>query len=84
MFFDFQKLVKNFEKIIRDNGKTVFDQWFSDLSFKSSVAASIFTFGLIASAVFPMAAPLMLILFGTQVFIDRYNLLYVYPLEFES
>jgi hypothetical protein len=84
MLIDFEKLVKGFEKIVRNSGKTKFEQWFYDLSFKSSIAVAIFTFGLFFSLIYPHIAVLVLALLSTQFYIDKYNLMYIYPLDFES
>ena len=84
MLTDFGKLVKGFEKIVRNNGKTKFEHWFYDLSFKSSIAVSIFTFGMFFSLIYPHIAMLVLVMFIIQFYIDKYNLMYIYPLDFES
>jgi hypothetical protein len=81
---DFNKITACFEKVIKDNLKTTFQQWFYDLSFKSSISVAVFTFGLFFSLVIPMLTPLILVLLFIQFYIDKYNLLYIYPLEFES
>jgi hypothetical protein len=84
MAMDFEKLVKGYEKIVRNNGKTKFDHWFYDLSFKSSVAVAISTFGLIFCLIYPHIGFLVLFLLVVQFYIDKYNLMYIYPLDFES
>ena len=87
---DFSKLVKSFEKIIRNNGKTEFENWFYDLSFKSSIAVCFFYFGIFFSTMVPILIPFMIFLLvafnlrSAQFYIDKYNLMYIYPLEFES
>ena len=84
MITDFEKLVKGFEKIVRNNGKTKFEHWFNDLSFKSSIAVAIFTFGLFFCLIYPHLTLLVLVLLSVQFYIDKYNLMYIYPLDFES
>lgn len=84
VFMDFSKLVKSFEKIIRNNGKTEFENWFYDLSFKSSIAVCFFYFGIFFSTMVPILIPFMIFLLVAQFYIDKYNLMYIYPLEFES
>ena len=81
---DFHKLVEQFEKMIKDNGKTKFEQWFYDLSFKSTIAVVIFTLGLIFTLVYPWMNIILVLILVTQFYIDKYNLMYIYPLEFES
>lgn len=68
----------------KDNGKTNFDQWFHDLSFKSSILVSIFTFGLFFSILYPQIPIVMMAIFVMQLYMDKYNLMYIYPLDFES
>ena len=53
MLTDNSLLLKGYKKMAKDNGKTNFDQWFYDLSFKSSALVSIFTFGLFFSIIYP-------------------------------
>lgn len=77
-------IIACFEKVIKDNHKTCFDQWFHDLSFKSSVSVVVFAFGLFFSLSVPLMTPLIIMLLLLQFYIDKYNLLYIYPLEFES
>ena len=84
MLLDFQKLVESFEKVIKNNGKTRFEDWFYDLSFKSSIAVSFFTFGLCFCVLYPFISVLVLLFLICQFYIDKYNLMYIYPLEFES
>lgn len=81
---DFNKITACFEQVIKDNHKTSFEQWFFDLSYKSSVAVAVFTMGLFFSLSIPMLTPLVLVLMTIQLYVDKYNLMYIYPLEFES
>lgn len=84
VLMDFSQLVKSFEKIIRNNGKTEFENWFYDLSFKSSIAVCFFYFGIFFSTMLPVLIPFIIFLLTAQFYIDKYNLMYIYPLEFES
>jgi len=72
------------DKVIMDNYRTTFKQWFYDLSFKSAVSVIVFTFGLFFSLMIPLVTPFVMVLIMGQYFIDKYNMLYIYPLEFES
>lgn len=81
---DFQVITACFEKVIKDNYKTSFDQWYYDLSFKNTVSVVVFAFGLFFSLSVPLITPLIIVLILLQFYIDKYNLLYIYPLEFES
>jgi hypothetical protein len=73
------QLLTDFEKMVKG-----FEHWFNDLSFKSCIAVGIFTFGLLNSLIYPHITALVLFLFSTQFYIDKYNLMYIYPLDFES
>lgn len=81
---DFNKITECSEKVIKDNHKTSFEIWFYDLSFKTSISVGVFTFGIFFSLMIPMISPFVIFLIIIQLYIDKYNLLYIYPLEFES
>lgn len=83
-FLDYTQITKCFEKAFKDNHKTSFQQWYLDLSYKSSVAVTVFSLGLFFSISMPVLTPCVLILAVIQLYVDKYNLLYIYPLEFES
>lgn len=48
------------------------------------MAVSFFTFGLCFCVMYPFILVLVLLLFICQFYVDKYNLMYIYPLEFES
>jgi hypothetical protein len=54
------------------------------LPFKISVAVSFFTFSLFFCILVPLLAPLSATIFITAYYIDKYNLIYIYPINFES
>ena len=66
------------------NKKETFDDWFYNLSYKSSVAVSLFAFGLCFCILYPFMLVFLAVFFICQYYVDKYNLMYVYPLEFES
>lgn len=84
IFQDSNKLKNSFESVVKNNGKTKFEHWYYDLSFKSSLAITFMTFGLFFSLVFPQISLIQMVFFIYQFFIDKYNLMYLYPLDFES
>lgn len=84
MLVDWHKLVESFERVIKHNGKRRFDDWFYDLSFKSSLAVSFFTFGITLCVIYPFITMFVAFFLVIQLCIDKYNLMYIYPLEFES
>jgi len=84
IFLKFDKLMAIHENILKHRGKIKFEHWFYDLSFKSSLAIAFFTFSLFFCLIFPHIAVLALILFTYLYHAEKYNLMYRYPLEFES
>lgn len=84
IFLKFEKITAIHRNIAKNEGKTKFEHWFYDLSFKSSLAITFFTFGLCLSLIYPHITLLVLVLFLYQYHAEKYNLMYRYPLEFES
>ena len=84
MLMDPAAVLACFEKVIKNNHKTRFDHWYNDLSFKSSIVVSIFCFGLFMCLIYPHLPVLIILGLCIQLYIDKYNLMYIYPLEFES
>lgn len=84
MMMDPAAVLACFEKVIKNNHKTRFDHWYNDLSFKSSIVVSVFCFGLFMCLIYPHLSVLVIFGLCIQLFIDKYNLMYIYPLEFES
>lgn len=48
------------------------------------MAVTLFGFGLTFSLLIPLLCPIMLILTLVVYYIDKYNLIFVYPIEFDS
>jgi hypothetical protein len=44
----------------------------------------LFSFGLAFSVLTPLLTPIMLLLFIIAYYLDKYNLIFVYPIEFDS
>ena len=84
LFLNFEKLTAIHKSIAKNQGKTKFEHWFHDLSFKSSLAITFFTVGLCLSLIYPHMSILILALFTFLYYMEKYNLMYRYPLEFES
>lgn len=84
LFLNFEKLTAIHKSIAKNQGKTKFEHWFHDLSYKSSLAITFFTVGLCLSLVYPHLSVLVVALFTFLYYIEKYNLMYRYPLEFES
>ena len=64
-------------------GKEAFTHYYHDLSFRTSICISLFTVGLFFSLFVPLMPVLMTIIFTIIYYVDKYNLMYYYPLEFE-
>lgn len=48
------------------------------------MAVTLFGFGLTFSLLIPLLSPIMLMLSLVVYYIDKYNLIFVYPIEFDS
>ena len=66
------------------NGKQKFDHWFNDLSYKTTIIVGFFNIGLFFSIIYPHLTVLVWIILVFELYIDKYNLMFIYPLEFES
>ena len=73
----------------------IIQHWFYDLGFRTAIAVTLFTFCLFFSIIIPHLMPLATLLFflavrnhsfikDLQYCLDKYNLIYVYPLDFDS
>ena len=65
-------------------GKSKFKHYLYDLGLRNVIATVIFTLGLCCSIIIPVSMPLFAVLFWLAYGIDKFNLFYVYPIEFES
>ena len=65
-------------------GKSKFKHYLYDLGLRNVLAVTMLTAGLCCSVVIPLAMPLFAVLFWLAYVFDKYNLFYVYPIEFES
>mmetsp|Transcript_35630 Transcript_35630/g.34659 ORF Transcript_35630/g.34659 Transcript_35630/m.34659 type:complete len:160 (+) Transcript_35630:1492-1971(+) len=66
------------------NGKTKFKHWMYDLGFRYAVFISLFIFSLFFSVLFPIFLPVCSLIFTLAYLFDKYNLIYIYPIDFES
>ena len=65
-------------------GRNKFKHYLFDLGLRNVLAVSMFTLGLCCSVVTPLALPVCAILFGIAYAFDKYNLFFVYPIDFDS
>lgn len=70
--------------MLKLHGKNKLTHYLYDLGLRHSLAASFFAMGLTLSLAVPLICPLMGFVFVLTYFRDKYNLIFVYPLEFES
>jgi hypothetical protein len=66
------------------NGKTKFSHWFYDIAFRNCVAVTVFNLGIVLSVVCPLMMPLVSAMLYLMYYGEKFNILYVYPLDFES
>ena len=55
-----------------------------DLGLRNALAVTFFTLCLVTSIIIPLMTFLALLLFWIAYYIDKYNMFFVYPLDFES
>mmetsp|Transcript_44378 Transcript_44378/g.32431 ORF Transcript_44378/g.32431 Transcript_44378/m.32431 type:complete len:337 (+) Transcript_44378:1439-2449(+) len=79
-----EKILKAFHQMLSANGKIKFKHWVYDLGFKYSVFISLFIFALFFSVIVPIFLPLCTLIFTLAYYFDKYNLIYIYPVDFDS
>jgi hypothetical protein len=75
---------KMFLQNIEYGEKVKFKHWAYDLSFKVPVVVSYFTFSLVLSIIVPISTVMNSFNFLIAYFLNKYHLLYIYPIDFES
>lgn len=66
------------------SGKTKFKHWFYDMGYKYAIVLSLYCFSLFFSVLIPLMLPFAALIFCIFYYVDKYNLMYIYPVEFES
>ena len=79
-----ETIIKAINDQLKINGKYKFLHFVHDLGLRCSTAVVLFTFGLTYCLVIPLVAPLMCVVFIFGFYLDKYNLIFVYPIEFDS
>lgn len=77
-------ILKTFLSSFMVTGRNKFKHYLFDLGLRNVLAVVMFTLGLCCSVIIPMAMPICTILFWLTYAIDKYNLFFVYPIDFES
>lgn len=81
---DAATIVKTFLSSLKLTGRTKFKHYLYDLGLRNVLAVTMFTLGLCCAVVVPLATPLCAVFFALAYGIDKYNLFFVYPIDFES
>jgi hypothetical protein len=69
---------------LKVNGKYKFSHFQHDLGLRCCLAVVIFCLGLTYSLLIPIISPIMVFIFLFLHFLDKYNISFVYPIEFDS
>lgn len=79
-----EDILKAYVGMLKLHGKNKLTHYLYDMGLRHSLAAFFFAVGLTLSLCCPLLCPLVAILFLLTYVRDKYNLIFVYPLEFES
>ena len=77
-------ILKTFLSGFMTVGRNKFKHYLYDLGLRNVMAVTMFTVGLTCSVLVPLTMPLCALLFFLCYAIDKYNLFFVYPIDFES
>ena len=64
--------------------KSKFKHYIYDLGMRVVIATTMLTCGICFSVIVPITVPICAVMFWIGYYLEKYNLLYVYPLDFES
>lgn len=81
---DPENIVNIYLSLLKINGKHKFKHFLYSVGLKNSLAVTMFTLCLGLSIVVPALMPFACMMFFMQYVFDKFNLLYVYPIDFES
>jgi len=81
---DAETMIKALLSTMKVPGKNKFKHFLHDLGLRNAIALTIFTLSLVASVLIPLIVLPVALLFWIAYALDKYNLLFVYPLDFES
>ena len=77
-------ILKTFLSGFMSLGRNKFKHYLYDLGLRNVLAVTMFTLGLTFSVLVPLVMPLCAMLFFMIYSFDKYNLFFVYPIDFES
>ena len=70
--------------MLKVHGKHKFSHYLHDIGLRHTLVASLAAVSLTFSIAVPLLCPLMALVFLAGYASDKYNLIFVYPLDFES
>ena len=70
--------------MLKVNGKNKFSHFVYDMGLRNALAVTLFSIGLVFSLVVPLLCFVMTFIFFLGYCIDKFNLIFVYPLDFDS
>jgi len=79
-----EKVLKVFLDMLKVNGKNKFSHFVYDMGLRNALAVTLFGLGLVFSLVVPLVCFVMSFIFFLGYLIDKFNLIFVYPLDFDS
>jgi len=79
-----ETILKAFMSMLKVNGKNKFKHFLFEINLKNALAISVYSLCLTFSVAVPIITPFAALLFWLAYAFDKYNLLHVYPLDFES
>lgn len=79
-----ETIIKAINDQLKVFGKFKFTHFVHDLGLRCCTVSVLFIYGLTFAVLMPLMAPAMLILFVFIYCLDKYNLIFLYPIEFDS
>ena len=76
--------MKIFNNMLLHNAKTKFSHFLHDIGLRSALAVTLFSVGLVFSLAVPCLCFFLTLIFVITYFIDKFNLIVVYPVDFDS
>ena len=78
----------NFEQVsqedILEESNERSNKWYFEIGYQQSFSISIFALIFIFACIMPIALPLGCVFFGLKYYIDKYNMIYRYRIEYEA
>jgi len=84
LFVKAEQIIKAFHQMIISGVRSKFKHWFFDFGFKNSVAVCLFSMSLFFSIIVPYFLLFSAVLFVLMYYFEKYNVIYIYPIDFES